>query len=154
MEWWLLLTGFAARAALEPATVEHSRRQSLNRRAASERHNRLNPPHLGGLIRESMDDVGWSVTETAARLGRRRGTLSFLLNGERGCRRTWRSRWGISDGHGPAMDAGELRACASAPGSGYSGERTARVMESRASAVGWSTVPPAVVRPLRAGERH
>ena len=27
-----------------------------------------NPPHLGELIRESMDDVGWNVTETAARL--------------------------------------------------------------------------------------
>ena len=26
-----------------------------------------NPPHLGELIRESMEDVGWSVTET--RLG-------------------------------------------------------------------------------------
>ena len=24
-----------------------------------------NPPHLGVLIRESMDDVGWNVTETA-----------------------------------------------------------------------------------------
>ena len=31
----------------------------------------LNPPHLGELIRESMDDVGWNVTETAARLGLR-----------------------------------------------------------------------------------
>ena len=28
-----------------------------------------NPPHLGELIRESMDDAGWNVTETAARLG-------------------------------------------------------------------------------------
>ena len=26
-----------------------------------------NPPHLGELIRESMDEVGWNVTETAAR---------------------------------------------------------------------------------------
>lgn len=26
----------------------------------------LNPPHLGELIRESMDEVGWNVTETAA----------------------------------------------------------------------------------------
>lgn len=25
----------------------------------------LNPPHLGELIRESMDEVGWNVTETA-----------------------------------------------------------------------------------------
>ena len=25
----------------------------------------LNPPHLGELIRESMEEVGWNVTETA-----------------------------------------------------------------------------------------
>ena len=44
----------------------------------------LNPPHLGGLIRESMDEMGWNVTETAARLGCERGTLSRLLNGKAG----------------------------------------------------------------------
>ena len=44
----------------------------------------LNPPHLGELIRESMDDVGWNVIETAARLGCERGTLSRLLNGKAG----------------------------------------------------------------------
>ncbi len=44
----------------------------------------LNPPHLGELLRESMDDVGWNVTETAARLGCERGTLSRLLNGKAG----------------------------------------------------------------------
>ena len=44
----------------------------------------LNPPHLGELIRESMDDVGWNVTETAARLDGERGTLSRLLNGKSG----------------------------------------------------------------------
>ena len=44
----------------------------------------LRPPHLGELIRESMDDVGWSVTETAERLGCDRGTLSRLLNGKAG----------------------------------------------------------------------
>ena len=44
----------------------------------------LNPPHLGELIRESMDDMGWNVTETAARLGCQRGTLSRLLNGKAG----------------------------------------------------------------------
>ena len=44
----------------------------------------LNPPHLGELIRESMDDRGWNVTETAARLGCERGTLSRLLNGKAG----------------------------------------------------------------------
>ena len=44
----------------------------------------LNPPHLGELIRESMDEVGWSVTETAARLACDRGTLSRVLNGRAG----------------------------------------------------------------------
>ncbi len=44
----------------------------------------LNPPHLGELIRESMDEVGWSVTETAAHLGCERGTLSRLLDGKAG----------------------------------------------------------------------
>ena len=44
----------------------------------------LNPPHLGELIRESMEEVGWSVTETSARLGCERGTLSRLLNGKAG----------------------------------------------------------------------
>ena len=43
-----------------------------------------NPPHLGELGRENMDDVGWNVTETAARLGCERRTLSRLLNGEAG----------------------------------------------------------------------
>ncbi len=41
----------------------------------------MNPPHPGELIRESMDEVGWNATETAARLGCERGTLSRLLNG-------------------------------------------------------------------------
>ena len=44
----------------------------------------LNPPHLGELIRESMDEVGWNVTETAAHLGCERGTLSRLLSGKAG----------------------------------------------------------------------
>ena len=44
----------------------------------------LNPPHLGELIRESMEEVGWSVTETAGRMGCERGTLSRLLNGRAG----------------------------------------------------------------------
>ena len=44
----------------------------------------LNPPHLGELIRESMEASRWNVTETAARLGCERGTLSRLLNGRAG----------------------------------------------------------------------
>ena len=44
----------------------------------------LNPPHLGELIREGMEEVGWNVTETAGRLGCGRGTLSRVLNGRAG----------------------------------------------------------------------
>ena len=44
----------------------------------------LNPPHLGELIREGMEEVGWNVTETADRLGCDRGTLSRVLNGRAG----------------------------------------------------------------------
>ena len=44
----------------------------------------LNPPHLGELVRESMEDVGWNVAETAAQLGCERGALSRLLNGRAG----------------------------------------------------------------------
>ena len=44
----------------------------------------LNPPHLGELIRESMDKEGWNVADTAARLGCHRGTLSRVLNGKAG----------------------------------------------------------------------
>lgn len=43
-----------------------------------------NPPHLGELVRESINEMGWSVTETAAHLGCERGTLSQLLNGKSG----------------------------------------------------------------------
>ena len=44
----------------------------------------MNPPHLDDLIRESMDEVGRNVIETAVRLGCQRGTLSRLLNGKAG----------------------------------------------------------------------
>ena len=44
----------------------------------------LDPPHLGELIRESMDEKGWNVTETTERSGCERGTLSGLLNGKTG----------------------------------------------------------------------
>ncbi len=61
-----------------------------------------NPPHLGELIRENMDDVGWNVTETAARLGCERGTLSRLLNGKAGVSATMALAledigWGTAD---------------------------------------------------------
>ena len=44
----------------------------------------LSPPHLGELVRENMEEVGWNVTETADRLHCERGTLSRLLNGKAG----------------------------------------------------------------------
>ena len=44
----------------------------------------LNPPHLGEPVRESMEEAGWNVTETAEHLGCERGTLSRLLNGKAG----------------------------------------------------------------------
>ena len=44
----------------------------------------LNPPHLGELVRESMEEMSWNVTETATRLGCDRGALSRLLNGRAG----------------------------------------------------------------------
>ena len=43
-----------------------------------------NPPHLGELIREGMEETGWNVTVTAARLNCDRGTLSRVLNGRAG----------------------------------------------------------------------
>ena len=44
----------------------------------------LNPPHLGELIRENMEEAAWNVTETAEHLHCERGTLSRLLNGKAG----------------------------------------------------------------------
>ena len=44
----------------------------------------LNPPHLGELIGENMEVVGWDVTETAAQLGCNQVSLSHLLNGKIG----------------------------------------------------------------------
>ena len=42
------------------------------------------PPHLGELIRESVEAEGWSVTETARRLGMGLVALSRVLNGHAG----------------------------------------------------------------------
>ena len=43
-----------------------------------------NPCHPGEVIRESVKARGWTVTETAARLGVARQALSRLLNGKVG----------------------------------------------------------------------
>ena len=77
----------------------------------------LYPPHLGELLRESMDDVSWNVTDTAARLGCERGTLSCLLNGKAGVSANMElALEGHRLGHSRSLDAdaGELRACAGA----------------------------------------
>ena len=60
-----------------------------------------NPPHLGELVRESMDDVGWSVSKTVEHLDCERGTLSRLLNGKSGMSLSMASAlegigWGIA----------------------------------------------------------
>ena len=44
----------------------------------------LNPPHLGELIREGMNEVGWNIAELAGRLGCHRRTLSCVLDGKAG----------------------------------------------------------------------
>ena len=42
------------------------------------------PPHLGELIRESIEAKGWTVVETAKRLDVGRVALSRVLNGHAG----------------------------------------------------------------------
>ena len=76
-----------------------------------------NPPHLGELIRESMDDVGWNVTETAARLRERNAVAPAERQGGR-VREHGAGAGGHRLGHRRSLDAdaGELRTCAGAPG--------------------------------------
>ena len=78
----------------------------------------LNPPHLGELIRESMDDVGWNVTETASRLGcERRNTVSPSERQSEDIRQhgTGAGRHRLE--YCRSLDAftGKLRACAGTP---------------------------------------
>ena len=42
------------------------------------------PPHPGLMVRDSVEAVGWTVTETAQHLGVARNSLSRLLNGRVG----------------------------------------------------------------------
>ena len=59
-----------------------------------------------------MEDIGWSVTETALRLRCERGTLSRLLNGRAGVSANLAlALEDIGLGHGRSLDAdaGELR---------------------------------------------
>ena len=72
----------------------------------------LNPPHLGELIRESMDEEGWNVTVTAAPARVR--AWHAVAGAERG-RRAWSANMALALedlgwGHRRALDAdaGEL----------------------------------------------
>ena len=128
-----------------------------------------NPPHLGELIRENMDDVGWNVTETAARLGCERGTLSRLLNGKAGVSANMALSledigWDTAE-HWMRMQA-SLRACAGASGEDRRRTacgRVARMIEpsrqrgryavSDLTAVLHSHCGPTAGRPVRGSER-
>ena len=44
----------------------------------------MNPSHPGLSVRDSMESMGWTVTECADRLGVSRNTMSRLLNGRCG----------------------------------------------------------------------
>ena len=101
----------------------------------------LNPPRMGELIRESMDDLGWKVTETAVRMGCRRGTLSRLLNGTAGVCKHGAGPEGHRLRHRGQLDthAGELQVGAGASGAGRfrtQRARMARMIESCTCAAG------------------
>ena len=50
----------------------------------------LNPPHLGELIRESMEASHWNVTETAARWAASAGRYRVCSMGGLACPLIWR----------------------------------------------------------------
>ena len=43
-----------------------------------------NPTHPGAGIQEDLDELGWTVTEAARRIGVRRENLSLLVHGQIG----------------------------------------------------------------------
>ena len=72
----------------------------------------LNPPHLGELIRESMDETGWNVTETATRLGCKRWNPVAPVERSGGSIRghgTGARKHRVGDSRALDADAGELR---------------------------------------------
>ena len=74
----------------------------------------LNPPHLGELVGESMDEVGWNVTEAAARPSvRTRSPVATLQWQGGGCRRRWRTRWKHLAGVRPSIGCACRRATTS-----------------------------------------
>ncbi len=42
------------------------------------------PPHPGEIIRDAIEAEGWTISDTAARLGIARSTLSRVVNGRAG----------------------------------------------------------------------
>ena len=79
----------------------------------------LSPPHLSELIRESMEEVGWNFTETAARLGCDRGDpIAFAERQGGGVSQHGVGTGGCCLGYRRSLDAngGELRARPSAKG--------------------------------------
>ena len=71
----------------------------------------LNPPHLGEVIRESMEDIGWAVGEMAARLHYERRTPSRVLSFGAGESAKSLAVGGQRPGHSRQLDAhaGSLR---------------------------------------------
>ena len=105
----------------------------------------LNPLHLGELIRESMDEVGWNVTETAAHLGCERGTLSRLLNGKAGVSANMALALEALAGVPPITGCGCRRAMSlrEREGSADGGRTFGRAMRSRGNAMDLDSVPVA-----------
>ena len=107
-----------------------------------------NSPRLGELIRESMDDLGRNMTETAAQPGCERGTLSRLLNSKADVSANMALEdpgWGNA-GYRMRMQASHERAPVRRDRIAARG-RAARVIGRRANAGGRGTDPAAVLHP-------
>ena len=79
-----------------------------------------------------MDDVGWNVTETPARVGCERGTLSRLLNGKAGVATNMALEdigWGTAD-HWMRMQVSEFRALAQVRRERTAAERRVRALHA------------------------
>ena len=111
-----------------------------------------NPPHLGELIGESMDEVGWHVTELGARLGCERGMLSRLLNGKALVSANMALALGghwLEHRRSLDADAREPRACAGSPRPGRwsaARGRIAHMISYRIRAGGRGIVPDSALR--------
>ena len=109
-----------------------------------------NPPHLGELIRESVEAEGWSVTETARRLGIGRVALSRVLNGHAGVSAALAAGAGadrLEQRRTLDADAGELRPGPRAPQAGGRGRLLAMQGFERRP-IDWAALLPKVARHL------